>query len=154
MKEGISFQANIFIKSLLTVQRQQNISKSNDLTISFALLDQHPILRLTIRFFENSSSQSNDFSFKFKYTVVETIISNHDRAKSRYCYNDSIRDFASYLFILGGWNVYEFIRLNIPGFLPSLPVIETSLNYSTTNRMVEGDFRCNLMSDYLSLQKD
>ncbi|CAF2099824.1 unnamed protein product [Rotaria magnacalcarata] len=84
--------------------------------------------------------------------VVETIISNHDRAKSRYCYNDSIREFASYLFILGGRNVSEFIRLNISGLLPTLPIIQSSLD-SITNRINEGDFRYDLMCDYLSLQK-
>jgi hypothetical protein len=151
VKEGLLFQANSFIQNLQSLQ-QKNLSMSNDLIISSTLLDQHPILRLIICFFENSSSQSNDFSFKLKYTVIETIISNHYRAKSRYCYNNSIRDFASCLFILGGRNVYEFIRINIPGFLPSLPVIESSLD-SIRNRMVEGDFRYNLMSDYLSLHK-
>ena len=151
VKEGLVFQATSFIQKLQSLQKI-NLSKSNGLTISSALLDQHPVLGVIIRFFENSSSQSNDFSFKFKYTVIETIISNHDRAKSRYYYNDSIRDFASCVFILGGRNVYEFMRLNIPGFFPSLPLIENSLN-STTNRMVEGDFRYSLMSDYLSSQK-
>ena len=151
VKEGLSFQLNSFIQKLQALQ-QKNPFISNDLTISSALLTRHPVIGLIIRFFENSSSQSNDSSIKFKRTIIETIISNHDRAKTHYCYNDSIRDFASCLFILGGRNVYEFIRLNIPGLLPSLPVIQASID-SAENRIVEGDFRYDLMSDYLSLQK-
>jgi hypothetical protein len=151
VKEGLLFQANSFIQKLQALQ-QTNLSMSNDLTISSSLLDRHPILRLIIPFFENSSSQPNDSSIRLKYTVVETIISNHDRAKTRYCYNDSIRNFASCIFILGGRNVYEFIRLNIPGLLPTLPIIQSLLD-STTNRVVEGDFRYDFMFDHLSLQK-
>ena len=150
VKEGLLFQANFFIQKLQAFQKK-NLTMSNGLTISSALLDRHPVLRLIISFFENSS-QSNDSSVKFKYTVVETTIANHDRTKTRYCYNDSIRDLASCLFILGGRNVYEFIRLNIPGLFPSLPVIEASLD-STANRFVEGEFRYNLMFDHLPLQK-
>ncbi|CAM4983047.1 unnamed protein product [Rotaria socialis] len=151
VKEGFSFQANYLIQTLQALQ-QRNLSKSNELTISSVLLERYPIIRLIIRFFEKFSSQLNDSSVKFKHTVVETIISNHDRAKSRYCYNDSIREFASCLFILGGRNVYEFIRLNISDLLPSLPIIQSSLD-SITNRINEGDFRYDLMCDYLSLQK-
>ncbi|CAF1615485.1 unnamed protein product [Rotaria magnacalcarata] len=151
VKEGLSFQANYLIQTLQVLQ-QRNLSKSNELTNSSVLIERYPIIRLIIRFFENFSSQSNDSSVKFKHTVVETIISNHDRAKSRYCYNDSIREFASCLFILGGRNVSEFIRLNISGLLPTLPIIQSSLD-SITNRINEGDFRYDLMCDYLSLQK-
>jgi hypothetical protein len=47
---------------------------------------------------------------------METIISNYDCAKTRYYYNDSIG------------NVYEFIRLYSPGFLPSLTVFQCLLD--------------------------
>ncbi len=152
VKEGLLFQANTFIRALQSLQQQTNLSTSNDLTISSSLLDQYPILREIIRMFENFSSQLDQSFNTFKYTVIETIISNHDRAKTRYFYNDSIRDFASCVFILGGRNVYEFIRLNIPGFLPSLTVIQRLLD-STRSRIEEGEFRYNLMADHLLSQK-
>jgi len=152
VKEGLSFQANTFIQTLHALQQQIHSSTSNDMTISSALLNQHPILRDIIHMFENSSSQSNRFFNTFKYTAIETIISNHDRAKTRYSYNDSIRDFASCVYILGGRNVYEFIRINIPGFLPTLTIIQHLLD-STKSRIEEGEFRYNLMSDYLVSQK-
>ncbi|CAF4823955.1 unnamed protein product [Rotaria socialis] len=94
-------------------------------------------------------SEANDFCFHFKRTVIETIIMNHDRAKYRYDYSSSIREFASCVFILGGRNVYEFVRLNIPGFLPSLTVIQALIDAST-NYFQEGEFRYNVMSHYIS----
>ena len=151
VKEGLLFQANSFIQKLKTFQ-QENLSTSNDLIISPAFLNQNPILRLFINFLKNSSLHSNDFSSRFQHTVIETIISNFVRPKNHYCYNDSIRDFGSCLFILGGRHVYEYIRLNISGFLPSLPIIQASID-STTNRIVEGEFRYDLLFDFLSCQK-
>ena len=152
VKEGLLFQANTFIQALRALQQQTNSSRFNDLIISSALLNQYPILREIIRMFENFSSQSDHSFNTFKYTVIETIISNHDCAKNRYSYSDPIRDFASCVFILGGRQVYEFIRFNIPGFLPSLPVIQRLLD-SSSSRIEEGEFRYNLLFDYLLSQK-
>lgn len=152
VKDGLLFQANSLIKALHTFQQQTNSSTSNDMTISSSLLDEYPILRQIIRMFENLSSQSDKCVNAFKYTAIETIISNYNCAKTRYSYNDSMREFALCVFILGGRNVYEFIRLNIPGFLPSLTVIQCLLD-SKSNRIKEADFRYDLMSDYLQSQK-
>ena len=106
VKEGLLFQANSFIQKLKIFQ-QENLSTSNDLIISPAFFDRNPILRVFINFLENSSLHSNDFSNKFRRTAIETIISNYVRSKNPYCYNDSIRDFGSCLFILGGRHVHE-----------------------------------------------
>ncbi|CAF3816716.1 unnamed protein product [Rotaria sp. Silwood1] len=77
---------------------------------------------------------------------------NHDRVKCRFSYDSSIREFASCIFILGGRNVYEFIRINIPGLLPSLTVIQALID-SSTNNLQEGEFRYDAMSDYLSSKR-
>jgi hypothetical protein len=44
------------------------------------------------------------------------------------------------------------ICLNIPGLLANLTAIQSSINFST-NCIDEGEFRYDLMPDYLSLQK-
>lgn len=149
VKAGLSIQANNFIQSLKMFQQHENIRTSDDLIISDALLNQHPILRRILRFFVKDISESNDFHFHFKRTIIETLIMNHDRSRCRFHYNSDIREFASCLFILGGRNVYEFVRINIPGFLPSLPVIQALIDTST-NYIQEGEFRYDVMSDYLS----
>lgn len=151
VKEGLLFQANSFIQKLKIFQ-QENLSTSNDLIISPAFFDRNPILRVFINFLENSSLHSNDFSNKFRRTAIETIISNYVRSKNPYCYNDSIRDFGSCLFILGGRHVHEYIRINISGFLPSLPISQASID-STTNRIVQEEFRYDLLSDFRLCQK-
>ncbi|CAF4892980.1 unnamed protein product, partial [Rotaria socialis] len=134
------------------VLMHKNLQTSKDFIISAALLDRYPIIRRILCFFMHDLSEANDFCFHFKRTVIETIIMNHDRAKYLYDYSSSIREFASCVFILGGRNVYEFVRLNIPGLLPSLTVIQALIDAST-NYFQEGEFRYNVMSDYISSKK-
>lgn len=151
MKEGLSFQAHSFIQKLKIIQ-QQNLPTSNELVISSDFLDRYPILRQFIHFLQTSATDSNGFSNRFRHTVIETIISNYVRSKNHYCYNDSIRDFGSCIFILSGRHVYEYIRPNISGFLPSLPIIQASID-STMNRILEGEFRYDLLSEFLSCEE-
>ncbi|CAF5216914.1 unnamed protein product, partial [Rotaria magnacalcarata] len=102
---GLSIQANNFIQSLKTFQQHENLQTSKNFIISAALLDRYPIIRRILRFFMHDLSEANDFCFHFKRTVIETIIMNHDRTKCHYDYSSSIREFASFVFILDGRNV-------------------------------------------------
>ena len=151
VKTGPTFQLNSFIGNLRTL-RQSNTLAAGDVLVPSSLLDQHPALRLIIHFFDNYSSHASDSGLKFKYIVLETIISNHYSAKGRYRYPESLRNFAACLHILGGRNVYEFIRINIPGLLPSSPIVHALLD-STAHRVTEADIRYDLMVDHLSLQQ-
>lgn len=145
VKNGLLFQADNLIKALRALKQQNNSPESVDLTISSVLLNQHPILRQIINLFQNSLFST------FMYKVLETMISNYCRSKTRYSYSEPIREFASCIYIFGGRNVYEFIRINIQGFLPSLPVIHREID--STAQRIEGEFRYNLMADYLASQQ-
>ena len=92
VQEDLLFQANTFMQ---TLHELQHSSTANDMAVSSALLNQHPILRDIIHVVQNLPSQSNRFLNIFKYTVIETIVSIHNRAKIHHSYNDSVRDFAS-----------------------------------------------------------
>ncbi|CAF4188621.1 unnamed protein product [Rotaria magnacalcarata] len=137
VKVGLSIQANNFIQSLKTFQQQETFFSSTDLIIPAVLLDRYPILRQIVPFFVNDSPERIDTRIKFKRTLIKTIIMNHDRVKCRFSYDSCIREFASCIFILGGRNVYEFIRINIPGLLPSLTVIQALIDSSTNNLQEE-----------------
>ena len=58
---------------------------------------------------------------------IENILSNLLRNKNNYRYSKSVQDFAHALYILGGRNVYEFMRMNLPGALPGLTTVNDSL---------------------------
>lgn len=144
VKKGLLFQADTLIRAL-HIYQQQNSSLSRDLIISSTSINKHPILRQVIHFVETSLSNS------FMYKVMETMVSNYFRTKNHFSYCVSLREFASCVYIFGGRSVYEFIRINIPGFLPSLSVIRHEID-TATGRITEGEFRYNLMTDYLTSQ--
>ena len=152
VKIGLSIQANNFIKSLKIFQQQEILLSSTDLLIPAALLDKYPIVRRIVQFFVDDSPERTDTRIKFKRELIETIIMNHYRAKYHFSYNSSMREFASVIFILGGRNLYEFIRMNIPGLLPSLSIIQSLID-SSTNYLQEGQYRYEAMYDYLSWKR-
>ncbi|CAF5069696.1 unnamed protein product, partial [Rotaria sp. Silwood1] len=56
------------------------------------------------------------------------------KPSSRFRYSDTIKNFALSLYILGGKLTYEFIRLNLPGSLPNLTMLNTLI--STSNAKI------------------
>ncbi|CAM4878551.1 unnamed protein product [Rotaria socialis] len=77
------------------------------------------------------------------------MISNATRSKSSFRYKQSIKDFATSMFILGGRCVYEFVRLNIPGSIPSLTSLRLILTSSKCN-FIEGEFQYDRLKDYVN----
>ncbi|CAF3061476.1 unnamed protein product [Rotaria sp. Silwood2] len=83
-----------------------------------------------------TNTDKNGFLIDFINTVTNKLTksSNHFR------YSDKIKDFALSLYILGGKLTYEFIRLNIPGSLPSLTML-TTLILNSNLKISEAEFR-------------
>ena len=152
VKDGLHFEADTFINSLKALQHHKLYSEINDLTIPTALINHYPVLQQIVKLFENDLLQTDDSRAAFKSTIIETMITNHGCAKCRFSYTNTIHEFAACLFILGGRNAYEFIRLNIPGLIPSLTTIQALIDRGT-NHFQEGEFRHNAMCDYLPVQQ-
>ena len=152
VKEGLSLQAGILVNALKAFRQRRTLSNDGDVTISASLLNRYPVIRHILCFFEKSARQVDQSLAAFDHTVFETIMFNHGGAKSCFSHNESVGELATCLFILAGRNAYEFARLNIRGLLPSLTSIQASLD-STVNRVEEGEFRYDLMSEYLSSEK-
>ncbi|CAF2794745.1 unnamed protein product [Rotaria sp. Silwood2] len=60
-----------------------------------------------------------------------------------------MRRFASSVYTLGGRNVYEFLRLNLPGAFPSILTLD-SYNSEYCARVEEGEFRFDELFNYLT----
>lgn len=56
-------------------------------------------------------------------------------------------NFAKCLYILAGRNAYEFVRLNLPGGLPSLFTLKESFS-NAKSCIKEGEFRFNLLRNH------
>lgn len=105
------------------------------LTISSELLQKYPFLVDLIHCLE--SNLFTNFSIDFLSNWISNVAST---SKNAFRYTKSIKDFANCLYILGGTNLYEFLRLNIPGSVPSLTSVRVAFS-SSEHQFIEGEFR-------------
>ncbi|CAF3584689.1 unnamed protein product, partial [Rotaria socialis] len=78
------------------------------------------------------------------------MLSNITRSKNLYRYEQSVKDYAVSLYILGGRNVYDFVRLNIPGFIPNLTSLRSILT-SSKKYFIEGEFQYERFNEFIEL---
>lgn len=77
------------------------------------------------------------------------MIRNLSIDEKRYRYDSIVRQFASSLYIRGGRTAYEFVRLNIPGFLPSTQTIQSTI-VASEDLLAEDLFNYDGMRDYFN----
>ena len=82
------------------------------------------------------------------YAFIDNLLKNANRSSTHYEYNEAVEKFASALFILAGNHTYEFIRIDLPGALPSTTTIE-SRNRRMNSRMTECQFHFDALHNYL-----
>jgi hypothetical protein len=69
----------------------------------------------------NSTKETNT---PILFPWISNIFKNLKKNKNKYNYDDNIREFAVLIFIFGGRNSYEFLRLNLPAALPHVSNLE------------------------------
>ena len=77
------------------------------------------------QFEDNNDDSKDDHAFLFAF--VENIFRNLLRNRNNYRHSEAIENFAQSLYIMGGRNTYEFVRLNLPGSLPTLSTLNENL---------------------------
>ncbi|CAM4768394.1 unnamed protein product [Rotaria magnacalcarata] len=94
---------------------------------------------------ENQGFQSKSFTNMF----ISNLLNNMERSSNNYKFDPNVSKFASVLNILAGHNAYEFIRLNLPGVLPSTTTLK-NYNQSISLPLRECEFRFDLLKNYLN----
>ena len=82
----------------------------------------------------------------FLKTLINNITSNSKKSKNNYRYNTKVQNFAQALYIMAGRNTYEYIRLNLPGAVPSITSVDGFIT-KAGGKIVEGEFRYDALSD-------
>ncbi|CAF0919561.1 unnamed protein product [Adineta ricciae] len=144
---GIRLKLTKFIhtlRCLLTCADPLTTTKT--LTISSDLIQRYPFLIDIVNCCE--SDLLSDFLVDF----ISNIVSNLTRTKNLFRYKNSVKDFATCLYILGGRNAYEFARINLLGSIPSLPSLRTGI-VCEKNHYVEGEFYFNRLKVYMDCFK-
>ncbi|CAF4293122.1 unnamed protein product [Rotaria magnacalcarata] len=93
---------------------------------------------------ENEGFQSKSFINIF----IRNILNNMERPSNNYHFDPMVSKFASALSILSGHDAYEFIRLNLPGALPSITTLR-NYNQSISLPLRECEFRFESLKTYL-----
>ncbi|CAF1440391.1 unnamed protein product, partial [Adineta steineri] len=134
-------------------QQQNKINENNymdvDSSLTLDLINKHPLLKNLVVFYQRIGSEGvtnankNDFLIDF----INTITNNLTKSSNHFRYSDKVKDFALSLYILGGKLTYEFIRLNIPGSLPSLTML-TTLILNSNSEISEAEFRSDQLQSH------
>ncbi|CAF1168333.1 unnamed protein product [Rotaria sp. Silwood1] len=145
VKIGLINNLNCLLEFLKQQQQKQIKTSSNEYSnssLSFDFINKYPLLKKLIIWYqrvdnENEGDQNNNTFLKH---FIDTITDNLTKSSNNFRYSDSVKNFALSLYILGGKLTYEFIRLNLPGSLPHLSLLN-SLISSSDSRISEGEFR-------------
>ncbi|CAF4551437.1 unnamed protein product, partial [Rotaria socialis] len=78
---------------------------------------------------------------------MKNTFENFKKQKNKFTYDNLIQQFALLLFILGGRNCYEFLRLNLPAALPHVSNVELLMR-NNEQKILECEFRFQLIKEY------
>ncbi|CAM4929108.1 unnamed protein product [Rotaria socialis] len=143
MVDILKFQSITSTQSLIRNPNIFEIFNMNSSESSFLMIRERSCFQLDNGAFivkignENEADENKD---KFLNYFIDTITDNLTKSKNNFRYSNSIKNFALSLYILGGKLTYEFLRLNLPGSLPHLSLLN-SLISSSDSRISEGEFR-------------
>ena len=144
---GIRLKLERFIRSLRSLSSPIDPSSSSSsssvksLTISSDLVERYPLLIDLVYCLE--SNLLSEFSLDF----ISNVLNNITRSKNYFRYGKSTKDFAASLFILGGRNAYEFVRLYLAGFIPSVSSLRSAFT-SLKFHYVEGEFQYERLKNF------
>ncbi|CAF1105723.1 unnamed protein product [Adineta ricciae] len=136
----------------LKQEEEKKIGTNNDdanTDLSYGFIDKNPLLKSLVRSFERFENHNDNYEYEFMQIFIDTIISNLTKSNNHRRYGTTIKNFALSLHIIGGKLTYEFIRLNLPGSLPNLAMLNALMS-SSDSKFSEGEFgfdqlekRCN-----------
>jgi hypothetical protein len=124
--------------------------KKNSLIKNLELTQENTIndmCKNLIHMWKQAPSSSNENDTPILVLWISNIFENLKKSKNKFSYDEYIQQFSLLLFILGGRNCYEFLRLNLPGALPHISNVELLMKKRDV-RMIECNFRFDLLRDY------
>jgi len=145
VKIGLMNNLN-YLLDFLKQQQQKKIMESSyidaDPDLSFDFINKHPLLKNLILWYQRVDHDriTDKDKYSFLKEFIDTITNNLIKPNNHFRYSDTIKNFALSLYILGGKLTYEFIRLNLPGSLPNLTMLNTLISNSNS-KLSEAEFQ-------------
>ncbi|CAF4765874.1 unnamed protein product [Rotaria socialis] len=117
--------------------------------ISNEFIDKHPSFKSLIKWYQQNDSDDNNKSNRFLTMFIDNLVFNLAPSSNHYRYSESIKKFAICVYVLGGKQRYEFVRLNMSGSIPVLPTVLDLINKSDMT-LTEAEFRFNSLQQFQS----
>jgi hypothetical protein len=155
VKPGVQTSLSNLVKLLKQrlKQEQELILNGNNETqhkcITDEFIDKHPLLKSLIKYYQLNDSANNNKTNEFLTLFIDNLVFNLTQSSNNFRYTESIKNFATCLYILGGKQSYEFIRLNLPGAIPSLKTIGDLINKSNMT-LNEAEFKFESLQQFHS----
>ena len=153
VKPGLKNNLDYLIHIL---KRKQNsmmapIPESPDDGLSNDFIKRHRLLQKLISWYRISEKLPEDDTdqYSFLQEFIDNITNNITSHRNTFRYCDAVRNFALSLYIMGGKLTYEFIRLNLPGSLPNLSMLSTSIS-DNRFKITEGRFRFDAFRNHMN----
>ncbi|CAF1212167.1 unnamed protein product [Adineta ricciae] len=148
VRPGIKYNIEEFI-NLLNRHFEVKLMTNNTIPPNATASAAHNNIGQCVCGFTNIDTENDEYeSEPFINIFLNNLLKNMKRPKNNFRFNDIIKKFASVLRILAGNNAYEFIRINLPGALPSNTTLE---NYDANMNfeLKECEFRFDMLKDYM-----
>ena len=129
---------------MLVKSKKNSIMKNIELTNNN---NKTEIQEKILEIWKQTVSSTTETNIPILFPWITNIFKNLEKTKNKYSYDDHIREFALLIFIFGGRNCYEFLRLNLPAALPHISNLELLIRNQEC-KMIECEFRFNLLKEY------
>ena len=134
LKPGLRMDFDRFLEALDDAQTRKQTFQSDSIEEIFSslkdLIDSHQMKE------DNVGQSRHSFLVAFLENACRNLMKNRNNCR----YTESVLHFAQSLYVLGGRNAYEFVRMNLPGSLPGLSALDESLNRAGA-AIEESEFR-------------
>ncbi|CAF3392878.1 unnamed protein product [Rotaria sp. Silwood2] len=141
LKPGLRLDFDRFMQALHTINNQTQEQTANLNNVFFSSFQKF------IESFRLNEDEDSKNTYSFLINFIENIFNNLTRNKNNYRYSEVVQHFAQSLYILGGRNVYEFVRMNLPGAIPAISTLEDSIG-KAGGFIEEGAFRYDMLNDH------
>lgn len=155
VQSSLVFLINL-LKAKLKKEQESTINEDNRSYLNIIteeFLDDHPLLKSLIRCYQQmdiiKNNNSSNKAHNFLQSFIDNLESNLTRSPNRFRYDESMKKFALCLYILGGKQTYEFLRLNLYGSLPNLTTLSDLIKTSNM-ALNEAEFRFQSFSQFHS----
>ncbi|CAF1489979.1 unnamed protein product [Rotaria sp. Silwood1] len=153
VKPGIQTSLSYLIKLLnQKLKEELTLNENNetrDTFISNEFIDKHPLLKSLIRWYQQNDSENNNKANRFLMMFIDNVVFNLTQSSNNFRYTESIKKFAICLYIFGGKQCYEFVRLNMPGSIPHLSTLGDLINKSNMT-LTETEFKFDSLQKFQS----